>query len=70
MEWSPSGIRYEADQRHAEIIIKHLGLSADSKAVTTPGAKDPKGEEDGEDEELEDKRQDDVQGPGGPERIT
>ena len=50
VEWSPEGIRYAADKSHAEIIIKHLGLSADSKAVTTPGVKDLKEEADGEDE--------------------
>ena len=25
--WTTEGIEYEADQRHAEIIIEHLGLS-------------------------------------------
>ena len=32
------GIRYEADQRHAEIICEAAGL-ADSKSVSTPGIK-------------------------------
>ena len=36
LEWTSEGLRYEADQRHAEIIIKQLGLRVDSKAVSTP----------------------------------
>merc|ERR1711973_531261 len=35
--WTEEGIEYEADQRHAEIIVKSLDLQADSKNVTTPG---------------------------------
>ena len=34
--WEDSGIRYEADQRHAEILIKALGLE-NAKEVDTPG---------------------------------
>ena len=41
------GIKYEADQRHAEIIIQGLGLGEECKAVSTPGKK-----QDGDDEEL------------------
>ena len=37
IEWTPEGIRYEADQRHAEIIIESLGLRDNSKSVNTPG---------------------------------
>ena len=37
--WTEEGIEYEADQRHAEIIIKGLGMQADSKGVATPGNK-------------------------------
>ena len=37
--WDSRGITYEADQRHAEIIIKTLGLE-DSKQVATPGERD------------------------------
>ena len=29
--WNERGIAYEADQRHAEIIVRDLGLSTDSK---------------------------------------
>ena len=37
--WTTEGIRYEADQRHGEIIMKQLGLESGAKAVTTPGVK-------------------------------
>ena len=36
---------YEVDQRHAEIIVKQLGLQSNSKSVATPGAKDNGDEE-------------------------
>eukprot|EP00969_Alexandrium_andersonii_P326158 14411700-Alexandrium_andersonii.AAC.1 len=35
--WTDEGIWYEADQRHAELTIKGLGMKADSKGVVTPG---------------------------------
>jgi hypothetical protein len=38
VRWGGSGIEYEADPRHAEIIISELGLKG-SKAVATPGIK-------------------------------
>ena len=51
-EWREDSIRYEADQRHAELIVKHLGLGGgNAKAVTTPGQKRTK-EEEGDEEEL------------------
>lgn len=34
--WEPDGIRYEADQRHAEVLVKALNLQ-DAKGVETPG---------------------------------
>ena len=37
IHWTPSGIEYEADQRHAEIIVRELGLKFDSKSVNAPG---------------------------------
>ena len=37
--WSDDGIEYEADQRHAELIIRHLGLKSDSKPVGSPSTK-------------------------------
>ena len=42
--WDVDGIRYEADQRHAEILINALKLS-ESKGVETPGIKHSKGDE-------------------------
>ena len=46
LAWYDDGIRYEADQRHAEILIDALKLS-DSKGVETPGrlTKDEEGDE-------------------------
>ena len=35
--WGEDGIEYEADQRHAEIIIRDLGLEENSKSLSTPG---------------------------------
>ena len=34
--WTPEGIECESDQRHAEIIVKQMGLEPGSKAVATP----------------------------------
>ena len=31
VQWDDSGIKYEADQRHAEIIVKRLGLTNTKK---------------------------------------
>ena len=39
VEWTDRGIRYEADQRHAEIICRELGYNDDTKGVVTPGLK-------------------------------
>ena len=39
VQWTEEGIEYEADQRHAEIIVSKLGLEKDSKGVSTPGCK-------------------------------
>ena len=38
IEWTETGINYEADQRHAEIIIEQVGEQAKGK-LTTPGRK-------------------------------
>ena len=38
LRWDAQGIQYEADPRHAEIIIRELGLLG-SKGVSTPGVK-------------------------------
>ena len=37
VHWTPSGIEYEADQRHAAIIVRELGLKPDSKSANSPG---------------------------------
>ena len=42
VSWTSDGIEYETDQRHAEIIVQHWGLSANSKAVNTPSIKLPR----------------------------
>ena len=39
LAWTDGGLTYEADPRHAEIIIRDLGLEA-CKPVTTPGARE------------------------------
>ena len=39
IRWTSGGLTYEADQRHAEILIKELGLE-NSKPVSTPGARE------------------------------
>ena len=36
LRWTDSGITYEPDQRHAEIIIKELNLFESSKNTTEP----------------------------------
>ena len=47
-----NAIHYVADHRHAELIIKHLGLRGEkATAVTTPGQNKTK-EVDGYDEEI------------------
>ena len=33
------GILYEADQRHADIIVEMMGLDESSKALRIPGAR-------------------------------
>ena len=39
MEWTSEGIMYEPDQRHAELLVRDLGLNEKSKSVVTPGIK-------------------------------
>ena len=36
VSWETAGISYEPDQRHAELIIREIGLATANK-VTTPG---------------------------------
>ena len=53
IEWTDKGISYEADQRHAEIIIKQLEVN-DMKPLSVPGSKaKPKECSDWDLEELE-----------------
>ena len=54
IRWTPEGIEFEADPRHAEIVIKELGLEG-SKAIKVPGAKVRKEEQD--DEKIEEQWQ-------------
>ena len=37
--WTDDGIEYEADQWHAEIIVRDSGLCTEAKPVVTPGNK-------------------------------
>jgi hypothetical protein len=39
VQWTEQGIKYEADQRHSEIIMREAKLGNDSKSVKTPGMK-------------------------------
>ncbi len=39
VSWSREGLQYEADQRHAEIIVADLGLES-AKPLTTPGSRE------------------------------
>ena len=52
VEWTDDGIQYEADQRHAELVIKELGLKEYSKPVATPGVKSVRKYEEGVGEEM------------------
>ena len=38
VEWNSEGIKYEADQRHADIIVEMMGLDESSKALRILGA--------------------------------
>ena len=42
MRWTPSELEYEADPRHADIIVASMGLDENSKGLGTPGSKDRK----------------------------
>ena len=39
------GLEYEADQRHAEILMTDMGIDEGSKGVTTPGSNSKGGQE-------------------------
>ena len=36
ISWTPNGIEYGSDQRHAEIIVKQIGILANSESLVTP----------------------------------
>ena len=50
--WTKQGIEYEADQQHAEIIIRTLGLKGNSRSINTPGNKILDGGPKPDDEDL------------------
>ena len=39
LAWGRDGIEYEADQRHADLVVDELGLK-ESKPVSAPGSKE------------------------------
>ncbi len=47
VQWDEDGIKYEADQRHAEIIKEQLGMKGGTKSVNTPSTKEG-GKEEGD----------------------
>ena len=51
IQWTEEGIWYEPDPRHAELILRDLGLDQGSQAKVVPGEKDEVGPE--EEEELD-----------------
>ena len=54
IQWEDTTIICEADTRHAEIIIKQMGMKGNSRPVATPGHNEK--EEEGDDEELDTER--------------
>eukprot|EP00400_MALV-I_sp_L67-5_P000255 gene255-biopygen667 len=46
IEWTPQGVLYEPDQRHAEIICSQLGLESTAQSVSTPGVAVKEGPDD------------------------
>ena len=53
LSWTPEGVVYEADPRHAERVVAELGLE-NGRPVTTPGCREDvaKAARDGEDSPL------------------
>jgi hypothetical protein len=37
VEWTEEGTKYEADQRHAEIVTRDVGLKEGRKCISMPG---------------------------------
>ena len=42
--WTNQGLEYEADQRHAELIIQEMGLTESCRTHETPSSKPDKTE--------------------------
>ena len=55
--WTSEGIEFEADPRHAEIIISQLGLR-DAKGVSTPGVRTAQGEDKTDERKAEEQEED------------
>ena len=55
--WTPDGSKYESDQRHAEIIVKHMGLKLDLRSVATPAIRAKPGEVPDDEEDIEPREQ-------------
>ena len=51
IRWTSRGWEYEADQRHAELIVKEMGME-DAKSVKTPGEDVPAWKLDAEEDYL------------------
>ena len=51
LSWTSDGIEYEADQRHADIVVSELGLK-EAKPVKTPGEDAQPWQENGGEAEL------------------
>ena len=52
IQWEDDAITYEADQRHAELTVQHLGLGDKTNSVVTPGVKRANGGDDEDEEGL------------------
>ena len=52
IQWDKSGLSYVADQRHAEVMIRDLGLSKHSTAAPSPFDRHGSSEETSEEELL------------------
>ena len=50
--WEHDGIRFEADQRHGEILAKQLGLDQTTRGLDLPGSKDTKSDDADEDSSM------------------
>ena len=54
VEWGTRGLKYEADPRHAEILIRELGLEKSSSVISASGTKEKiEDHENHEDEPLD-----------------